>query len=168
VKTEVIKAAHNPGQWVTDAEPTCDQEGSKRQVCSVCEATVKTEKIPATGHDYKETVNKPTDTSGAFIQYDCQVCGHSYTKDIAPISVSATMTGMSSAVGPWGSSYSYSYSVHASGGYGQLQYKFTDGSYVVRDWSTSSYITVSGSGTLTVTVKDEIGQTAVYKIYLGT
>ena len=168
VNTETIKAAHKPGEWVTDAKATCDQDGSKHQVCSVCAATVKTEKISATGHDYVETVNHPTDTTGASIKYDCKECGYSYTKEIPPISVSAYMTGMSSSVGPWGSYYSYTYRVNASGGYGTFEYKYTSGSSIVQDWTTSSSITVTGRGILRVTVKDEIGQTAVYDIYLGS
>ena len=44
---ETISAAlgHTDGEWITDKEANCTEDGSKHQVCSVCEATIKTETI---------------------------------------------------------------------------------------------------------------------------
>ena len=49
-ETQSIDATgHTNGEWITDADATCTENGSKHQVCSVCEATIKTESIAATG-----------------------------------------------------------------------------------------------------------------------
>ena len=44
---------HAHGEWITETEPTCTEEGVKSFVCSKCGAVlVKNEKIPAKGHTY--------------------------------------------------------------------------------------------------------------------
>ena len=45
---------HIEGEWIVDAEATCIADGSKHQVCSVCNESIKTETIPATGHTWSE------------------------------------------------------------------------------------------------------------------
>ena len=40
---------HIGGEWVVDAEATRVEAGSKRQVCPVCNTTISTQSIPATG-----------------------------------------------------------------------------------------------------------------------
>ena len=52
----VDELGHTDGEWVTDTNATCIAEGSKRQICSVCSATLKTEAIPQTEHSYKDNV----------------------------------------------------------------------------------------------------------------
>ena len=49
---ETISAAtgHTDGEWITDKEANCTEDGSKHQVCSVCEATIKTETLTKLGH----------------------------------------------------------------------------------------------------------------------
>lgn len=42
---EIPKNEHIESDWITDAEPTVDREGSKHTQCAVCGATVKTEDI---------------------------------------------------------------------------------------------------------------------------
>lgn len=49
---QVVSAlGHIDGQWVEDVAPTCIKEGSKHLECARCEASIKTEKIDALGHD---------------------------------------------------------------------------------------------------------------------
>ena len=49
---ETISAAtgHTDGEWITDKEANCTEDGSKHQVCSVCDATIKTETLTKLGH----------------------------------------------------------------------------------------------------------------------
>ena len=49
---ETITAAlgHTDGEWITDKEANCTEDGSKHQVCSVCDATIKTETLTKLGH----------------------------------------------------------------------------------------------------------------------
>ena len=49
---EVLAEAlgHTEGEWIVDVEPTCTLEGSKHQICSVCEDTINTDVIAALGH----------------------------------------------------------------------------------------------------------------------
>ena len=47
---EISAMGHTDGQWITDKEATCTEDGSKHQVCSVCEATIKTETLTKLGH----------------------------------------------------------------------------------------------------------------------
>ena len=158
-------AGHKASEWIIEKEATCTTDGSKYQKCTVCNKTINTQTI-AGGHKYEETVINATETTGAYISYECSVCKHSYTKDISPISVSHSITGMSSVSGPWGSSVSYTYEIYANGGYGRLQYKFMQGSRIIRDFSTNNEITLSGSGLLSVIVKDEAGQETTYQFYI--
>ena len=49
-QTTVKANGHSNGAWITDFEATCTKEGSKHQICSVCAATIKTEKIAKKAH----------------------------------------------------------------------------------------------------------------------
>ncbi len=82
------------GDWVTDSEPTCDEDGSKSRTCSVC-GEVETEVIPALGHSYSDEWIfdiEPTCTEGGSRHRVCSVCevveteklsalGHSYSDE---------------------------------------------------------------------------------------
>ena len=76
---------HQFGDWVVITEPTCTEEGERRQSCNC--GTFKTEKIDALGHDLKYTAAKPfTCTEDGWNAYEeCQRenCGHT-TKEIYP------------------------------------------------------------------------------------
>ena len=83
-----IPASHTDGEWIIDTNATCTDDGSKHQVCSVCNASIRTEAIAATGHSYKEaTCTNPktckncgaTEGSAIDHNYDyygkCSKCG---------------------------------------------------------------------------------------------
>lgn len=39
-------AAHTPGEWVTDREATCTEEGRRHRACTVCGYVLETEAVP--------------------------------------------------------------------------------------------------------------------------
>ena len=41
---------HTASDWIIDAEATCTKDGSKHQICSVCNITINTETLPKLGH----------------------------------------------------------------------------------------------------------------------
>ena len=45
------KHVHEETDWIVDVEATCTTAGSKHVSCKLCEEVVKTEEIPALGHD---------------------------------------------------------------------------------------------------------------------
>ena len=67
---------HTAGKWITDKEPTCSEDGSKQQVCSVCNATIKTETLTKLGHTDGEwiTDKEPTCTEDGSKHQICSVC----------------------------------------------------------------------------------------------
>ena len=46
----VAAKGHSNGQWIIDKEASCTEDGSKHQICSACEATIKTETIAKLDH----------------------------------------------------------------------------------------------------------------------
>ncbi|MBE6666368.1 MAG: hypothetical protein E7603_09170 [Ruminococcaceae bacterium] len=42
---------HTEGEWKTDVQPTCLNEGTRIQSCTVCHATLNTETLDAKGHN---------------------------------------------------------------------------------------------------------------------
>ena len=63
-------------EWTVDVEPTCTTNGSKHKICAVC-GTVTAE-IPATGHNYEETIVLPTATEYGYTLHQCSNCDHNY------------------------------------------------------------------------------------------
>ena len=169
IKTETItKFGHTDGQWVTDANATCTEDGRKHQACSVCNDTIKTEIVAAKGHNFTKAITDATSESNAVVKYSCSICEYSYTEEATPITVSASLTG-SGLIISTGTYYTRSFEVTASGGVGQLQYKFEAGTNLLRDFSTDNEITVQGNAfidlaTIKITVTDEIGQKTIYEI----
>jgi hypothetical protein len=43
---------HTDGEWIIDKEANCTEDGSKHQVCSVCDATIKEDIILTHGHTF--------------------------------------------------------------------------------------------------------------------
>lgn len=83
---ETKAAGHKWGPWVTTKNPTTTKEGQSERTCSVCgeKETKKLNKIPESHkHSYKETVVKPTCTTGGYTLHECS-CGSSYISDETP------------------------------------------------------------------------------------
>ncbi len=76
---ELIANGHNV---VIDnaVEPTCTKTGlTEGSHCSICGATLIAQKtIPAKGHNYVDTVVKPTYTAQGYTLHKCSACGASY------------------------------------------------------------------------------------------
>jgi hypothetical protein len=94
IKTETLtKLGHTDGEWITDKDATCTEDGSKHQVCSVCKATIKTETLTHLGHTDGEWIidAEATCTADGSKHQICSVCnatlrtealamfGHDYT-----------------------------------------------------------------------------------------
>ena len=68
---------HTEGEWITDREATCVEEGSLRQVCATCGVTLATDAPAALGHtagDWVVDKAPDCDEDGSRHQ-DCSVCG---------------------------------------------------------------------------------------------
>ncbi|MDO5423381.1 MAG: Ig-like domain-containing protein [Eubacteriales bacterium] len=77
--TCTVQVTHIEGSWVQTKAPTCKDTGSRVLKCSVCEASLRTETIPAdtTNHTAGEwtTVKAATCTEEGSKQKTCKVCG---------------------------------------------------------------------------------------------
>lgn len=80
IETKDIQAlGHTDGEWITDSDATCTTNGSKHQVCSVCNATIKKETLTSFGHTEGEWIidsNATCTTNGSKHQV-CSVCNAS-------------------------------------------------------------------------------------------
>ena len=82
-KQKIVSAiGHRDGVWYIDDVSDCINGGSKHQVCSVCGQTIRTEMIPANGHQYTSVVTPPTCIDDGYTIYTCSVCGNSYMDSI--------------------------------------------------------------------------------------
>ena len=185
VPQEIISAGdHRAGEWIIDAEATCTEDGSKHQICSLCEATIKTETISNLGgHSYQISSVENNGIVGSLAIYTCINCPNSYEGQVEEIAVSVRHSGTSSSTVNGYGSYSKFYSVFASGGYGEYQYKYevytsTTATKPIANLTqefsdndsygisyTGYYNTISGY-ILQVTVKDEAGNQTIYRYEL--
>ena len=183
-ETEALtKVGHTDGEWITDKEPTCTENGSKHQVCYVCKATIKTETLPFKGHNYQISSMENNGAVGSTITYTCTNCHDSYKKTVDEIVVSVRNTGTTSATINGYESHSKTYSVSASGGYGEFQYKFevyTSATAskpianLTKDFSNDASYGISYKGSedaisgyiLQITVKDEANNQTIYRYEL--
>lgn len=74
----VEATGHTESAWVIQKEPTCTANGNRYKYCTVCDAVICSEVLPALGHSYQETVIAPDCTHGGYTQYTCERCGHYY------------------------------------------------------------------------------------------
>lgn len=83
---------HTDGEWITDSNATCVAAGSKHQVCSVCNTTIKTETIAATGsHNYTgQVTTEATCAHDGVTKYTCTSCSASYSENFSYPSFTAT------------------------------------------------------------------------------
>ena len=79
-ETVIAEHDHDWSEWEVIEEPTCEKEGSRAHVCSICDQE-ETESIPASGHDLTETPEVPaTCTAGGVKAYwTCSVCKNMYS-----------------------------------------------------------------------------------------
>ncbi len=72
----VAALGHTNVDWITDVEPTCTEDGSKHQVCSVCNDTLKTSTLDKLGHTDGEWIvdAEPTCTEDGSKHQVCSVC----------------------------------------------------------------------------------------------
>ena len=73
------QANHEHNENVVETTPaTCTAPGKEVYKCSVCGKTIKTNVLPALGHNYEQTVTAPTCTKGGFTTHTCTRCDHFY------------------------------------------------------------------------------------------
>lgn len=77
-------AEHTLGEWTTDVEPTCVQNGSKVQICPVCGGKFNRTEITALGHDYQnyEKISDATCTEPAKERGTCSRCSTTDTRNV--------------------------------------------------------------------------------------
>ncbi len=80
---EIAILMHAPADfWVVETEATCSADGLKHLYCTECCEIARTEIIPATGHDYAETVIKQaTCLEEGTKKFDCKYCDSSYIEN---------------------------------------------------------------------------------------
>ena len=81
---EISATGHTDGEWIIDKEATCTENGSKHQICSVCESTIKTETITKLGHTDGEwiTDKEATVTENGLKKLICDACGAIISEEI--------------------------------------------------------------------------------------
>ena len=83
---EINATGHTDGEWITDVDATCTEDGSKHQICSVCNDTIKTEVISATGHtdgEWITDVDAICTEDGSKHQI-CSVCNDTIKTEVIP------------------------------------------------------------------------------------
>ena len=74
---------HDFGEWTTEREPGCEQDGQRSRVCSRCDCR-ETEAIAALGHAYESRIVEPTCTKGGYTEHICSRCGDRYRTEEVP------------------------------------------------------------------------------------
>ena len=70
--------SHKWNDGVVTTAAGCESAGVKTLSCTVCTET-RTERIPATGHDYDDVVTAPRCVASGYTTHTCTSCGDSYT-----------------------------------------------------------------------------------------
>ena len=73
-RTQIIPGVHKWSKWEQTADPSCEGDGLRVRLCFACEKREE-EILPATGHEFKEGVCKPTCVSDGYTAVVCAVCG---------------------------------------------------------------------------------------------
>ena len=74
---------HEWGAWTEIQKPDCTHAGREERTCSVC-GEKETRPIPATGHNYVDTVVPPTCTTDGYTLHTCKICGYNYRDNYVP------------------------------------------------------------------------------------
>ena len=80
IVNETIPATGHSGDFVTDNEATCTEDGSESRICTEC-GEKEERVIPETGHNYNKVVTAPTCLYKGFTTYTCENCGDTYVAD---------------------------------------------------------------------------------------
>jgi len=80
---DVVDALGHDIKVIEGKAPTCTETGlTAGEYCGRCDIVfVAQTTVPATGHDYEESVTAPTCTEAGYTTYTCSACGDSYTTD---------------------------------------------------------------------------------------
>lgn len=162
-------------------EATCTTDGlTEGSHCSDCGEVIEAQKvISATGHNYEKEYVASDENTEQHILFTCTECGDSYTNPISKITATITKTSTSISITPSSIKYVIGYKVNASGGYGQLKYKYevlasSTSSYVLytQDFTTEPQISLQSNTSfenkvLKVTIKDECGNSEVFTVIMG-
>ena len=177
VSGSIPATGHTDGEWIVDVEATCTTDGSKHQVCSVCEASIKTEAIAALGHNLVFDSFDNDGVIGSNAIFKCSTCNDEQPIEIKPIEAWANLDVSYTEMFSHRSHREYT--VIATGGYGELQYKFeviyvsyngaSERPELLSDFSpinTCSYDVYAFFYTayLQVTIMDEAGNTNTFNV----
>ncbi len=80
----IIRENHSYGSPSIEKHETCTTSGSRKYTCTTCGYSYS-ETIPATGHNYTETVKNPTCTENGLKTYVCSNCRNAYSETISAI-----------------------------------------------------------------------------------
>lgn len=74
---------HKTSGWITVAEPTCDKDGYRHIICTVCGTETQREVLPKLGHEpkYDSTISA-TCTKNGYQIYRCIRCGAETSRDV--------------------------------------------------------------------------------------
>lgn len=76
---------HEYGEWITEKDAACTEDGSRYRVCTKCGEGRETEVLPAAGHKFAEewTVTKePTCTEPGEQVHICTICGEQSESEV--------------------------------------------------------------------------------------
>lgn len=77
---------HSYGDYVSDGNATCTENGTETATCACGETTNRTEENSALGHDYDLRAGEtPTCTTGGHNLYLCLNCGEEYREELDPL-----------------------------------------------------------------------------------
>ena len=162
---------------------TCTNGGvSDGITCARCGITISyKQSIPALGHSYTVTVEQKTCMTESSINYTC-VCGDSYSELASPIEISFVLSGTSSSVESGYGTYTRSYNISATGGYGIILYKYeiyataeSNSPLDTIDFTQSAHYSLSSVGesfnageyVVKITAKDDAGNISVYRFKIA-
>lgn len=80
VKSDKVAAlGHDFGEYVSDNNATCTEDGTKTASCTRCdEKDVITEEGTAKGHNFVESIVGPTTEEQGYTKHTCSNCGYTY------------------------------------------------------------------------------------------
>lgn len=81
---EIPMTEHTPGEWTTEKEATCTEEGLEQRTCTVCGTVTDTRVIEKVPHTYGEwtVVTPATCTEAGVESAKCSVCGETTVRGI--------------------------------------------------------------------------------------